>query len=244
MDSRHVAVNSRPSANSKARRTEKEIPDWKPGHKRNDNSKKDAGGSIVHIRDISQQRLQQQPRQSAKSSSSLATRRRRRGRLRSPSLPSISEGRHDGSDRGNDDDHPKAACPIVPPLSPHTETAARPLPPRSTASSTSSVSEAAAAAAVQELRKSNEALLDLVTELISLVPTHFPVHEVIRRREEARELADMAYFSAAVVEIQGKCCSGPTTTLEEVTEKEARKAPFVKGHHPRSKSSIFSSDMR
>ncbi|KAK8070496.1 hypothetical protein PG997_010699 [Apiospora hydei] len=236
MDTRHMAVNSRPSANSKARRTEKEIPDWKPSHKRND-SKKDAG-SIAHIRDISQQCLQQQqhPRQSARTGSSLAIRRRTGGRLRSPSLPSISEGRHHGSNCGNDDDCPKTACPIVPPPPPYSTTS-------SNNASEAAATEKAAAAAVQGLRKSNEALLDLVTELISLVPTHFPVHELIRRREEARELAETASASAAaaalVVEKQGKLYSGTTTTLGEVIEAETRKAPFVKGHHPRSKSSVL-----
>ncbi|KAK8023645.1 hypothetical protein PG993_011711 [Apiospora rasikravindrae] len=235
MENRHVAVNARPPANSKARRAEKEIPDWKFSPKRN-NNKKDANNN-VRICDTAQQR-QQQPRQSVRGGS-LATRRRSGGRLRSPSLPSISEARHYSADRGNDDDHPKTACPIVP--QPPQIEAICPLP-RSIAS-TGDASEAAAAtaAAVQGLRKSNEALLELVTELISLVPTHFPVHEMIRRREEARVLADTSSVSAiaAAVGMQGQQHRDTTMTLEKVSEKKTCKVQFMKGHKPRSKSSVF-----
>ncbi|KAK8074227.1 hypothetical protein PG994_005126 [Apiospora phragmitis] len=229
MENRHMAVTSRPFANSKARRAEKDIPGWALAPKRN-NSKKDAS-STNRTRDNSQEQKQlQRPRQSARGSP--ATVNRRSCRLRSPSLPCATEA-YDDCRRGSDDDHPKTANPIA--------TTMR----RSTAGDASEE----AAVAVKALLKSNEALLDLVTELIRLVPVHFPVHEMIQRREEARVLADDAPPSTAIVGMRWPRYSNMATTtmtktpvipLEEDAEKEeVRKPKFVKGHHPRSKSSVF-----
>ncbi|KAK8093036.1 uncharacterized protein PG998_012710 [Apiospora kogelbergensis] len=218
MEKRHVAITSRPFANSKARRAEKDVPDWKLSPKKNINRE-----ACNNPRISSQPPQPQQLRQSARGSAPSSC---RRSRLRSPSLPSISEAHHRNYCHHNSDDgHPKSACPTAP--SP------------STISNNKNTNDAVT---LQGLRDSNEALLDLVTELIQLIPTPFPVHDLIRRREEARSLADRAApITTAVVERQSGYHNNTTPLLREaeVNEKDVRKTKFVKGRHPRSKSSVF-----
>ncbi|KAK6857073.1 hypothetical protein PG995_007260 [Apiospora arundinis] len=226
MENRHITITSRPFANSKARRAEKDVPDWKLSPKKNIG--RDA--SNHNYRPSPACQPQQSPRQPARGSASGS---RHSSRLRSPSLPSISEAHPRNYCRHNSEDgYPKTACPIVP------------LPSTPVISNNNSNSEAAA---VQGLRDSNEALLELVTELIRMVPTPYPVHELIQRREEARGLADRAtatIITASAVGAKRQCGyhnsrEGPLLMEGFNEEEQIRKAKFVKGHQPRSKSSVF-----
>ncbi|KAK8103134.1 hypothetical protein PG984_016280 [Apiospora sp. TS-2023a] len=231
MENRHMPATSRPFANSKARRAEKDVPDWKLASKRN-NGKKAASNNnnitVRNTRDIPPRQQQLlQSRQAAKSSPHTIP-SRRGGRLRSPSLPAISEAIHYSHCRSNDG--PNTAYPSI-----------TTVPRSATTSSTGTASELAA---VQGLRDSNEALLALVTELIRQIPASIPVHEMIQKREEVRVLADNAY-AAAVAEVNRHRYNSVTATapplplLDEDAEKKARKPNGAKGYHPRSKSSVF-----
>ncbi|KAK7917602.1 hypothetical protein PG985_011210 [Apiospora marii] len=227
MENRHMSANPRPFANSKARRAEKDVPEWKAAPKRS-NGKKDAC-ITVRARD-SPPRQQQLPEPHKGAKSSPTTPSRRGSRLRSPSLPAISEVNHHC--HYSNDDSPKTACPSI------TTT------PRSKTIMTSNVSELAA---VQALRESNEALLALATELIRMIPASFPVHEMIQRREEARALADKFLSSTAVIEMghRGYDLEATGTTLSSLpllkgdAGRIAGEPECAKVHHPRSKSSVF-----
>lgn len=230
MENRHISAPSRPFANSKARRAEKDVPDRKLAPKRNNSGKKDASNNIAtrSTRDNSS-RQQQLPQPRRPTRSWPTTPSRRGGRLRSPSLPTISEANHYCHYNGNDG--PKTACPSF--------TIAK--TPYSAARTSSTSGELAA---IQALRESKEALLDLVTELIPMFLASFPVHEMIRKREEVRVIADIAHI-AAVVELNRQRHSNlaatalPLPLLEEDAEKTSCSPQFAKGHHPRSKSSVF-----
>lgn len=226
MEGRHISVTPRPSANSKARRAEKDVSERKVAPKRS-NSKKDASNTIRARDSLSRQQQLPEPRQAVESNHTTAS--RHGGRLRSPSLPAISEANHQCPYNCNGG--PKTACPSI---------------ATSPCTTPTTTSIAIGFNAVQGLRESNEALLELVTELIQMIPSSFPVHEMIRRREEARALADKAPSAAAVVDMQQQLYDRPATTttpslplLEGYAGETARKSNFAKGNHPRSKSSVF-----